>query len=120
MSLRMDHDHCNNCTLLHKYCFEKNVDQVIYLLKSNIYNINQKDCYHKTPLMKVFRMYRGIEKDIKELKEKIKTLTSILINNGTDLNEQDRNGNTVLHIIAKSLPFVSRSKILMESLPLLV
>lgn len=103
-----------SCVSLHDSCYKKNPALVLEFLKLGNLDVNNRDCYQRTPLMNAFLIWRGIECDIKKLKKKILILTKTLISHGTNLNDQDKDGNTVLHFIAKGLPVVKSTKILLK------
>lgn len=120
----MSHQGCRTCSLLHIYCYEKNYESIIETLSdgsTNVkVNVNAKGCHNRTPLMNLFKVWNGIEKEIKNLGKSILTLTTMLITHGANLNEKDEMGNTVLHIIANGIPCLKKSSVLIEASCLLV
>ena len=105
---------CASCASLHGSCYKKNPELVLEALKLGKIDVNSRDCHQRTPLMNAFLIWRGIECDIKKLKKKVLILTKTLISHGTNLNDQDNGGNTVLHFIAKAQPLLKSAKILLK------
>ena len=97
----MPHKENCSCGHLHHYCYRKQVDAVSRLLQNGLLDVNIRDCYDQTPLMCVFLFYRSIEKDVKNLKSKLLTLTEMLLKHGAYPSATDVNNNTVLHFIAR-------------------
>ena len=120
----MSHHGCRTCSVLHVYCFEKNYQSTLETLldgDANVkVNVNAKGCHNRTPLMNLFKVWRGIEKEIKNLEKTIVTLTSMLITHGANVNEKDEMHNTVLHIIANGIPCLKKSSVLIEASRLLL
>ena len=108
-----------SCSELHKLCYFKNVEGASNLLRAGV-DVNKKDCYGRTPLMCVFLLYRGVEKDIKKIKDKLVELTTLLLNKNAKINESDENGDTVFHHIAKVTPLIRKDKILLQPVRLLL
>lgn len=115
----MVHKEDCSCSELHKLCYFKDVEGASNLLTAGV-DVNKKDCYGRTPLMCVFLLYRGVEKDIKKIKDKLVELTTLLLNKNAKINESDENGDTVFHHIAKVTPLIRKDKILLESVRLLL
>ena len=107
-------DICASCVSVHDSCLKKNPALVIEVLKLGKIGVNSRDCHEKTPLMNALLIWRGTECDIKKLKRKILILIKTLISYGANLNDQDKEGNTVLHLIAKALPVLKSAKILLK------
>lgn len=105
---------CASCASLHDSCYKKNPALVLEVLKLGKIDVNSRDRHQRTPLMNVLLIWRGIECDIKKLKKKIFILTETLIKHGTNLDDQDKDGNTVLHFIAKALPVLKSAKMLLK------
>lgn len=115
----MVHKEDCSCSELHKLCYFKDVEGASNLLSAGV-DANKKDCYGRTPLMCVFLLYRGVEKDIKKIKDKLAELTNLLLNKNAKINESDENGDTVFHHIAKITPLIRKDKILLEPVRLLL
>ena len=101
------------CSSLHKYCYEKNLEKALRVLRNGrLYeiNINSKGCYNRTAVMNAAIIKRGMEKHMKNMI----VLISELIDYGADLNEKDEDGNTVLHIIAEGIRLVKKTKYLIK------
>ena len=115
----MVHKEDCSCSELHKLCYFKDVEGASNLLSAGV-DANKKDCYGRTPLMCVFLLYRGVEKDIKKIKDKLVELTNLLLNKNAKINESDENGDTVFHHIAKITPLIRKDKILLDPVRLLL
>jgi len=103
---------------LYQACSTHNIDHLRSLHDEISININHKDADGLTPLIHAVSLYRGIK--TKHLKRKLYATVQFLVDKGANVNSLDNNHNTVLHYLANSMKFITKTKVVNDTLDLLL